>query len=391
MNNYHNTADEPASVYDYRELARQRLPRQLFDFIDGGSYNETTIKKNQEDFNKILLHKRIMKDVSQISTQTEILGQKLNLPLILAPVGFSGVYARRGEVQAAKAAEKAGVPFCLSTVGICSIEEICEKTRAPFWFQLYMIKDRGYCKELLQRAHDAGCPVLLFTVDLPVVGLRYRDIRNRLAGNGAPVMARPPKILEFLSHPRWFYDVVLRGRPLAFGNLMGAMPGIRKLAQARQWVDSRLDASLTWKDLEWVRANWPGKLVLKGVLDPDDASEAAKRGADGIVVSNHAGRHLDSTPSTISVLPALVEAAGSRLEILLDGGIFNSLDIIKALALGAKGCMIGRAWAYALAARGEQGVSHVIKILQREFEVAMAHLGITKIQDIDRNTISSYR
>lgn len=370
-----------ASIYDYRELARQKLPRQLFDFIDGGAFEERTIAANHEDYSKILLHKRLLRDVSSIETKAQILGQPLAFPLILAPVGFAGAYARRGEVQAAKAAKRGGVPFCLSTLSICSIEEVCQVQ--PCWFQLYMIKDRGYCRELLQRAYAAGCPVLLFTVDLPLVGIRWRDFQL----GPQTISDRMRTIWQYLSHPHWLLDVVIRGRPLVLANLVRAVPDLKDLASFRQWVDSRMDASLTWKDLEWVRSEWPGKLVLKGVLDPEDGQKAAALGVDGIVVSNHAGRHLDSTPSTISVLPAIADKVQGRLEILVDGGIFSGLDIVKALACGADAVMVGRAWAYALAARGERGVGEILEIYRREMAVAMAHLGVRNISEIDRSLI----
>lgn len=378
----------PAAVSDYRELARRRLPRQLFDFIDGGAFEEETIHANHSAYRQLRLHKRILRDVSSIDTRTEILGQQLAFPLILAPVGFAGAYARRGEVQAALAAKKSGVPFCLSTLSICSMEEV--RKAAPFWFQLYMIKDRGYCRDLLQRAHAAGCPLLLFTIDLPSVGVRYRDIRNGMAKSvfPRPLTAKVEELWQYLSHPGWLLDVVCKGGPLHLGNLVHAVPHLRDLASFRQWVDGQTDSSLTWKDLEWVRAQWPGKLVLKGVLDPEDGRQAAALGADGIVVSNHAGRHLDSTPSTLSLLPGMADALDDRLEILVDGGIFSGLDIVKALASGARAVLIGRAWAFALAARGETGVSEILEMLQTEMAVAMMHLGVKNCAEIDRSLIA---
>ncbi|MCE5317701.1 MAG: L-lactate dehydrogenase [Parachlamydia sp.] len=378
---------ETASVFDYRELARKRLPRQLFEFIDGGAFEEQTLAANHEDYSHILLHKRLLRDVSTIETHVQVLGQQLDFPLILAPVGFAGAYARRGEVQAAAAAKRKGIPFCLSTLSICSVEEVCQV--APCWFQLYMLKDRGYCRELLQRAHAAGCPVLLFTVDLPLVGIRWRDIHHAMAAGVSPqtISSRMRTLWQYLTHPRWLLDVVVRGRPLVLANFIKAVPDLKDLSAFRQWVDSRMDASLTWKDLEWVRAQWPGKLVLKGVMDPEDGRQAAALGAGGIVVSNHAGRHLDSTPSTISLLPGIVDRVGDQLEILVDGGIFSGLDIIKALACGARAVLVGRAWTYALAARGETGVGEILDIYRKEMAVAMAHLGVRNVSDIDRNLI----
>lgn len=377
---------QPASVGDYRELARRRLPRQFFDYIDGGAYAEATLEDNIGDLRRVRLRQKVLRDVSSIDLRTEVLGQKLAMPVVLGPVGLAGLFAKRGEVQAARAAEKAGVPFCESTVSLCSIEEVKAATSAPFWYQLYVMRDRGYARELLQRAHAAGCPVLLFTVDLPVLGARYRDTRNGMAGsdNASGKLARA---WDLASHPSWLFDVALGGKPLVFGNLSKAVPEARSLPAFRAWVDAQFDPSVTWNDLAWLRENWPGKIVAKGILDADDARMAAEFGFDGVVVSNHGGRQLDGVPSTISALPAIADAVGDRLEVLFDGGIRSGLDVVKALALGARACIVGRAWAYALAARGEAGVAHMLDIVRKEMEVAMALTGCTDLRSINSNIL----
>lgn len=359
------------SAFDYRLLAKKRLPKQLFDFIDGGAFNEGTMRLNSEDYQRIQLRKRVLRDVSNIDTSVEVLGQSLDMPLILAPIGFAGCFARRGEVQAAKAAERAGVPFSLSAVGICSMEEVRKATLTSFWYQFYMLKDKGQSLELLKRAEQAQCPVLLLTVDLPCIGVRSRYLRSRSLG-----------FLDSLLHPGWFYDVRVRGKPLTLGDLPSTAPSLQNLKAMRKWVASQLNSKLTWNDVEWIRANWSGKIILKGILDPEDAILAAQSGVDGIVVSNHGGRHLDGISSTISALPAIVEAVGDRLEVLIDGGIYSGVDIAKAMALGARACMVGRAWAFALAARGEEGVSEVLGLLHHELKVAMAGFGVSSVREM---------
>lgn len=371
------------SVADYRLLAQKRLPRPLFDFIDGGAFEEGTLRRNREDFQNLQLRKRVLKDVSHVDTRTELFGQKLAQPLILAPVGFAGVYARRGEVQAARAAEKAGVPFSLSCVSICSIEEVRQATNAPFWFQFNLFKEKEYSLELLKRAEAAGCPLLLLAVDMPTIGARHRYMRSSYSG-----LLGWRHLLQSLSHPGWFLDVRLRGGPLALGNLPQRAPRLADLPAMRQWMRNQLHPGVTWKDLDWIRANWRGKIVLKGILDREDARMAAESGVDGIIVSNHGGRHLDSIPSTISILPEMVAAAG-RMEVVVDGGISSGLDVVKALALGARACMIGRAWAFALAARGEQGVSEVLATMRRELKGAMAHLGTASLREIDHQVLAT--
>ena len=376
----------PASVSDYRLLARRRLPKAFFDYIDGGAYNELTLAANRNDLDALKLHQRVLRGASNIDASTTVLGENLAQPVILGPVGLAGLYARRGEVQAARAAQAAGVPFCLSTVSICSIEEVSAAKTAPFWFQLYVIRDRGYATELLARARAAGCTTLVFTVDLPVFATRYRDVRNGMTG-GASLSGRLAKIWDLVSHTGWLLDVPLGGKPLTFGNLAQAVPSARSLEAMKGWVDAQFDPGVTWKDLDWVRQNWPGHIVVKGVLDADDARSAAGVGASAVIVSNHGGRQLDGAPSSISVLPRIRDAVGDRLEILMDGGIRSGQDVAKALACGAKAVMLGRPWAYGLAARGEQGVAEVLALLKRELEVTMTLLGAERVSQIGADAL----
>ena len=376
----------PATAGDYRELARKRLPRHLFDYLDGAAYDELTAADNQQAFRRLHLRQRVMRDVSQLDLSTRVLGQELALPLILAPLGLAGAMACRAEVQAARAAEQAGVPFCESTVSICSIEEVRAATSAPFWYQLYVMRDRGYAKDLMARAHAAGCPVLVLTVDLAVMGARYRDVRNGMAGGLSPG-GKLAKAWDLLSHPQWLLDVGIRGKPLTFGNLTAAVPDAGSLPEFKAWVDSQFDPRITWNDLAWVRENWPGKIVLKGILDEEDARQAASSGVDGIIVSNHGGRQLDSVVASVDALPRIVDAVGDRLEVLMDGGVRSGLDVVKALALGAKACMLGRAWGYAVAARGEAGVAHMLSVMRKEMEVAMALCGATDVRRLSRETL----
>lgn len=370
----------PASIEDYRTLAQQRLPRQFFDYLEGGAYAEQTCRENITAFSQIHLRQRVLKDVSERDLSATLLGQPFALPVVLGPVGLAGLNARRGEVQAARAAKAAGVAFCESTVSLCSIEEVAA-TDAQLWFQLYMLKDRGYAIELLQRAQRAGVDVLVFTVDLAVLGARYRDVRNGIAGSSG-LRAKLSKVVDLLSHPQWLWDVPIKGKPLVFGNLAAAVPNAKSLPAFKQWVDDQFDPSVTWDDLNWLREHWQGKIVLKGILDPEDASIAASIGFDAIAVSNHGGRQLDNVEASIHALPRCVDAVAGRCEVLVDGGIRSGLDIVKALALGANGCMLGRAWAYGLAAKGEQGVSEVLAILRAEMDVAMALTGCRSIAEI---------
>jgi L-lactate dehydrogenase (cytochrome) len=376
-----------ASVTDYRELARRRLPRLLFDYIDGGSYAEATLRRNVEDFEDLALRQRVLRDVSSISLATDLFGQPFSMPVMLAPVGMAGMYARRGEVQAAKAARAAGVPFCLSTVGVCDLDEVTTGAGVPPWFQLYMIRDRGYMAELLARAKGLGCPVLVFTVDLPVPGARYRDMRTGLFGGAPSLTSGLKRAWDGITHPDWLIDVQLGGKPHVFGNLAAAIPEAKGMAEFWPWVTKNFDPTLTWQDLDWIRSHWDGPIVIKGILDPEDAREAVKVGADGIIVSNHGGRQLDGVLSGVRALPPIADAVGDDLTLLMDGGVRSGLDVVKALALGAKACLVGRPWAWALGARGEAGVAHVLQILRQEMTMAMALTGCTDVRQAGRDLL----
>lgn len=369
----------PASAADFREMARRRLPPMLFEYIDGGSYGEVTLGRNLADFADLLLRQRVLRDMGVLETEVTVLGQKWSAPIGLAPVGLAGMYRRRGEVQAARAAGAAGVPFCLSTVGVCSVEEVAEGA-APPWFQLYMLKDRGYMGELLARAQAAGCPVLVFTVDLPTPGARYRDVRSGFSGGqGIPSMVN--RAWQGASHPAWLWDVWLAGRPHNLGNVQGAVTEGSDFTDFLKWLAANFDRSVTWSDIAWVRDRWDGPILLKGVLDPDDAQEARACGVDGIIVSNHGGRQLDGVRSSVSALPPIVDAVGEDLEILMDGGVRSGLDVLKALSLGARACLVGRPWAYALAVGGEGGVSQLLTLLRNELATAMVLTGCNRASD----------
>ena len=371
----------PATVSDYRRVAESRLPRQLFDYIDGGAVDERTLLANRDDFARFQLRQRVLRDVSTLSTESTIVGQRVAFPVALAPVGLAGLFRRRGETQAVRAAEAAGVPFTLSTVGLCSLEEVRAASTKPFWFQLYMMRDRGYVRELLQRARKVDVETLVFTVDLAVVGSRYRDRRNGMGG-GLSASARLRSALNFAVHPRWLFDVALGGRPLVFGNLASYVASARNVQDFRAWIDSQFDPSVTWKDIEWLRREWPGTLIIKGILEPEDAIAAMNSGAQAIVVSNHGGRQLDSAPSAIAALPRIADAVGDRLEVMMDGGVHTGQDVVKALALGARGVMVGRAWVYALAAAGTAGVTHILAQIKREIEVTLALTGLTSVRAV---------
>ena len=376
----------PASVGDYRILAEKRLPRMFFDYIDGGSYDEITLAANREDLLSLKLRQRVMRDVSRIDSTATVGGEAMAMPVILAPIGLAGMFARRGEVQAMRAAEATGIPFCLSTVGICSLEEVRDAATKPFWFQLYMMRDRGYVSELLQRAKAAGSNTLIFTVDLAVTGARYRDTRNGMLGN-VPLSGKLALMANLISHPRWLRDVAIGGKPLVFGNLAAYVPSARNPADFRAWVSKQFDPSVTGKDIEWVRAQWSGKLIIKGIMDTDDARTAVDVGAQGIVVSNHGGRQLDGVPSTVAMLPEISAAVGHRTDILLDGGVRNGQDVVKALASGARAVMIGRPWAWALAAGGESAVAAMLTNLHDEIQVTMALTGQTSAREITRDIL----
>lgn len=376
-----------ASITDYRELARRRLPRFLFEYIDGGSYAETTLGRNVSDLRDVALRQRVLRDVSDIDLSATLFGQKVSLPVALAPVGLAGMNARRGEVQAARAAAAFGVPFTLSTVGACSIGEVAAGSPTPFWFQLYMIRDRAFMADLLDLAEAAKCPALIFTVDMPVPGSRYRDYHSGLAG-ASGFFGDMRRALQAVGRPAWAWDVGVRGGPHSLGNVAPVLKGKTGIDDFFAWMRDNFDPTVTWDDLAWVRERWKGPLIIKGVLDADDAKRVADLGADGLVVSNHGGRQLDGVLSSTRALPPIADAVEGRLTILADGGIRSGLDVARMLALGADGVLIGRAWAYALAARGEAGVSHVLNLMAAEMKVAMALTGVTRVDQLDRKALA---
>lgn len=364
-----------ATFEDFRRAARRRLPKVLFDYVDGGSYAERTLAANVADFAKVELRQRVLRDVSKLETGVDLFGTRYSMPVALAPLGMAGLYARRGEVQAARAAQKASVPMCLSTLSICGLEEMSKV--APPWFQLYVLKDRGYMRELIARAKALGSPVLVFTVDLPVPGARYRDQRSGLFGGGAAAGLR--LAWDGATHPGWLWDVWLMGQPNSFANVEKAVGKGASFTDFWVWVRKNFDPTITWDDLARIKEAWGGPIVIKGILDAEDAKRACEAGADGIVVSNHGGRQLDSAPSSIRALPAIAEAVGDRTTVLMDGGVRSGLDVLKALSLGAKACLIGRPWAFALGARGRRGVSSMLAILREELKTAMALTGCTDV------------
>ncbi|MFN4095315.1 MAG: FMN-dependent L-lactate dehydrogenase LldD [Sphingomonas sp.] len=372
-----------SSANDFREAARRRVPRFLFDYADGGANAEETLRRNVSDLAGVALRQRVLKDVASIDLKTTLFGQEIALPVALGPVGISGMYARRGEVQAARAAAAAGIPTCLSTVSICSIEEVA-RVADPFWFQLYVIRDRAFMRDLIARAKAAGARALVFTVDMPVPGSRYRDAHAGMSGPYAPLR----RVMQAIGRPRWSWDVGLRGRPHMLGNLLPVLGKDSGLNDYMGWLGRNFDPSIQWKDLDWIREVWDGPLIIKGILDPDDAREAAAIGADGIVVSNHGGRQLDGVLSSARALPAIADAVGDRLTVLADGGVRSGLDVVRMLALGAHGVLLGRAWVYALAAQGEAGVAKLLDLIAKEMTVAMTLTGVNRIAAIDRSILA---
>ena len=372
-----------ASTTDFREAARRRLPRFLFDYIDGGSYAEATLRRNTADLAQIGLRQRVLVDVSEIRLEVELFGRKQALPVALAPVGLAGMYARRGEVQAACAAQARGIPFCLSTVSVCAMEEVAQALQAPFWFQLYMIRDRGFMLDLLRRAKAAGASGLVFTVDMPVPGARYRDPHSGMSGPHAALRRHA----QAVAHPGWAWDVGLRGRPHTLGNVAPVLGGSSGLEDFIGWLAANFDPAISWKDIGWIRQQWDGPLIVKGILDAEDARAAADAGVDGIIVSNHGGRQLDGVSSSARALPAIAEAVGHRLTVLADSGVRSGLDVVRMLALGARGVLLGRAWAYALAAAGQAGVSLLLELIEKEMRVAMALTGSTDVSRLNRTNL----
>jgi len=368
----------------FRSEAKKRLPSFMFEYIDGGSYDEHTLGRNVEDFRAVVLRQRVLRDVSNLRLGTHLLGRDWALPVGLSPVGIAGFFRRRGEVQAVRAAEAAGIPMVLSTMSCCALEEVRAASARPFWMQIYMIRDRGFMKDLIGRMEKAGIDTLFLTVDLAINGIRYRDRIGGLAGSQS-LLARPDRLIDILSHPAWALDVGVMGRPHTIGNMAPAMPNGAGLKQFQAWVARNFDPSVTYKDIAWLRQHWKGRLVLKGITDPGDAARAAEEGMDGIVVSNHGGRQLDGSLSSIAALPAVREAVGGRMPILLDGGVRSGLDVLRALALGADGVLLGRAWAYALAARGGAGITSLLAIIKEELEVAMSLTGQSDVRSLDKD------
>jgi L-lactate dehydrogenase (cytochrome) len=367
-----------ACIEDLRALARRKVPKAFFEYADSGSYNEETLRANRADLEPIKLRQRVMVDVSERSLATTIIGQKVSAPVALAPIGLCGMQYGDGEILSAQAAEEAEIPFILSTMSINSIEQVAEATTKPFWFQLYVIRDRDFSKDILSRAAKAGCNALVLTVDLQVLGQRHRDIRN---GMTVPPQIRLKNIIDMATKPEWVFSI-LKGKSKTFGNLAGHVKGMDDITSLAQWTNSQFDPALNWKDVDWIKKVWPGKLIIKGILDVEDAKTAVKLGADAIIVSNHGGRQLDGAPSSISALPAIAQTVGSDTEVLFDGGIRTGSDMLRALALGARACLIGRAYIYGLGAGGKVGVAKAIDILKKELSVAMALTGTTRVGDI---------
>jgi len=374
-----------ACIDDLRQLARRRVPRAFFEYAESGSYNEETLRANRTDLEAIKLRQRILVDVSSRSLDTTIIGQNIAAPFVLAPIGLCGMQHGDGEILSARAANAAGIPFTLSTMSICSVEDVAEATGKPFWFQLYVIHDRGFSKDLLERAKKAKCNVLVLTVDLQVLGQRHRDIKNGLT---VPPEIRLKNIIDVATKPAWAWSI-LNGRRKTFGNLAGHVEGMENVNSLAAWIEHQFDPALSWKDVEWIKSIWPDKLVLKGILDAEDARTAVKVGADAIVVSNHGGRQLDGAPSSISALPKIADAVGSDVELMFDGGIRTGADALRALALGARACMIGRAYIYGLGAGGQAGVAKAINILEKELSVAMALTGVNSIKEIGPHVLAN--
>lgn len=372
-----------SSANDFREAARRRVPRFLFDYADGGAYAEQTLHRNVADLADIALRQRVLKDVASIDLKTTLFGRQIDLPVALGPVGIAGMFARRGELQAARAAKAGGIPMCLSTVSICSIEDVSQLAD-PFWFQLYVIRDRDFMKDLIARAKSAGAEALIFTVDMPVPGARYRDAHSGMSGPNAPLR----RVLQAMGKPSWAWDVGLWGRPHTLGNLAPVLGKDSGLNDYMGWLGRNFDPSIQWKDLDWIRQEWGGPLIIKGILDPDDAREAAAIGADGIVVSNHGGRQLDGVWSSARALPEIADAVAGKLTVLADGGVRNGLDVVRMLALGADGVLLGRAWLWALAAQGEAGVVRLLQLIAAEMHVAMTLTGVNRIDAIDRSILA---
>jgi L-lactate dehydrogenase (cytochrome) len=371
------------SIEDLRTQARRKIPKMFFDYADSGSYSQETLRANRADFEKLKLRQRVLVNVDQRSTATTILGEGVPVPLALGPIGLGGMMHGDGEIMACRAAQAAGIPYTLSTMSINSIEDVAAAVDKPFWFQLYVMRDRGFIRELIQRAAAAKCSALMLTVDLQVLGQRHADVRNGLT---VPPEIKLRNIIDIATKPAWAFSI-LRGKRKTFGNLAGHVKGMENINSLAAWTASQFDPTLSWKDVEWIKSLWPGKLILKGILDVDDAKIAVTTGADAISVSNHGGRQLDGAPSAISALPRVVDAVGSEVEILFDSGVRTGADIMRALAQGARACIIGRSYIYGLGAGGQAGVSHVVELLCKEFDVTMALCGVKSVAEISRDVI----
>ena len=370
-------------IEDLRVLAKRRVPRMFYDYADSGSWTETTYRSNQDDFQRIKLRQRVAVDVEQRSLRSRMIGQDVAMPVALAPTGLTGMQHADGEILAARAAERCGVPFTLSTMSICSIEDVAAHTKAPFWFQLYVMRDRDFIERLIDRAKAARCSALMLTLDLQILGQRHKDLKNGLSAPPKPTLAN---LLNLATKPRWGLGM-LGTRRHGFGNIVGHVKGVENMGSLSAWTSQQFDPRLTWNEVAWIKKCWGGKLILKGVLDAEDAQRAADSGADALIVSNHGGRQLDGAPSSISALPAIVDAVGSRIEVWVDGGIRSGQDVLKAIALGAKGTLIGRAFLYGLGAQGQAGVEQCLEIIRNELDITMAFCGKTDIQQIDRGVL----
>ncbi|CDT50666.1 FMN-dependent L-lactate dehydrogenase LldD [Vibrio coralliirubri] len=368
---------------DYRAAAKSKLPPFLFHYIDGGSYGEHTLRRNTADLAEIALKQRVLNDMSDLNLETELFGEKLAMPIALAPVGLTGMYARRGEVQAAKAADNKGIPFTMSTVSVCPIEEVAPKIERPMWFQLYVLKDRGFMKNVLERAKAAGVTTLVFTVDMPVPGARYRDMHSGMSGPNAAIR----RVFQSMRHPSWAVDVGLLGKPHDLGNISTYRGSPTKLEDYIGWLGDNFDPSISWKDLEWIRDFWDGPMIIKGILDEEDAKDAVRFGADGIVVSNHGGRQLDGVLSSAKALPAIADAVKGDTKILVDSGIRTGLDVVRMMAMGADCTLLGRSFVYALAAQGQAGVENLLDLYDKEMRVAMTLTGAKTIKDLTRESL----
>lgn len=372
-----------ACIEDLRRVAHRKVPREFMDYYESGSYSEETLRANRADLSNIKIRQRILRGASDRDLSQSLLGVTQPLPLALGPVGLTGMAHRDGEIAAARAAESAGIPYTLSTLSICSIEDVASAVEKPFWFQLYFMKDRGFIADLIARARAAECSALVLTADLQVLGQRHRDVHN---GMTVPPRIRPQTIAHILSKPAWIAGVLL-GKRKTFGNVDGRIAGTENLSSYMDWINSQFDQALSWDDVAWIKERWPGKLIIKGILDVDDAREAVKAGADAIVVSNHGGRQLDGAVSSIAMLPRIADAVGSDTEVLFDGGIRSGQDVFRALALGARGCLLGRAYLYGVCAAGEEGARKAIEIIAKELDVTMALAGVRRLADIGRSSL----